>query len=280
MKVCVTGASGQTGSIVTRKLVERSKGFVAVVRSEHSKAKLLKGTPGLKPGDVLVCSSFCKDELVHAFQGCEQLVILTSAMPKLALSSLPGVIFSKLMGRKGVRPSFYFAEGQSPKEVDWLMQREQIDAAVAAGVKHVVLISSMGGTQPDHFLNTMGDGKILLWKRKAEVYLKESGMKYTIVHPGGLLPHPGPVKESSAGGLRELRVGVDDEFLESEERTIPREDLAEVTIQCLTTPEAVNTSWDLVSRKEGVGVTFTSLSKLLGAAESLQCDYSRPALPV
>ena len=49
-----------------------------------------------------------------------------------------------------------------PPKIDWLGQKVQIDAAKAAGVKQVVLISSMGGTDPNHFLNTMGDhGNIL-----------------------------------------------------------------------------------------------------------------------
>lgn len=46
-----------------------------------------------------------------------------------------------------------------------------IDAAKTAGVKHFVYVGSMGGTQPDNFLNTIGKqddgtgGDILLWKR-------------------------------------------------------------------------------------------------------------------
>ena len=48
-------------------------------------------------------------------------------------------------------------------------------------------------------------------------------------------------------------VAVDDHFLESETRVIPREDLAEVIVQALSAPEAVNTSWDLVSKNVGEG---------------------------
>ena len=33
----------------------------------------------------------------------------------------------------------------------------QIDAAKAAGVKRFVFVSSMGGTQPDNFLNSIGE---------------------------------------------------------------------------------------------------------------------------
>ena len=67
------------------------------------------------------------------------------------------------------------------RQVDWLGAKLQIDAAKAAGVKKFVFISSMGGTQPENFLNSIGKqadgsgGDILLWKRKAERYLVESG---------------------------------------------------------------------------------------------------------
>lgn len=57
------------------------------------------------------------------------------------------------------------------RQVDWLGAKALIDAAKAAGVKHFVYVGSMGGTQPDNFLNTIGKqedgtgGDILLWKR-------------------------------------------------------------------------------------------------------------------
>jgi hypothetical protein len=59
-------------------------------------------------------------------------------------------------------------------QVDYVGAKLQIDAAKAAGVKKFVFLSSMGGTQPDNFLNTIGKqpdgsgGDILVWKRKAE----------------------------------------------------------------------------------------------------------------
>jgi hypothetical protein len=46
-------------------------------------------------------------------------------------------------------------------QVDWLGQKVQIDAAKSAGVKQVVLVSSMGGTDPNHQLNSLGNGNIL-----------------------------------------------------------------------------------------------------------------------
>lgn len=73
-----------------------------------------------------------------------------------------------------------------PEQVDWVGQRSQIDLAAQHGVRQVVLVSSMGVTKPDHPLNRIGNGKILMWKRMAEEYLVNSGLAYTIIHPGAL----------------------------------------------------------------------------------------------
>ena len=37
-------------------------------------------------------------------------------------------------------------------------------AALSAGVRHVLLVSSMGTTQPDTFLDKLGDGHALFYK--------------------------------------------------------------------------------------------------------------------
>lgn len=59
---------------------------------------------------------------------------------------------------------------------------------VTFGPAQVVLISSMGGTDPENMLNKLvgeDGGQILQWKRRAEQYLIASGVNYTIIHPGG-----------------------------------------------------------------------------------------------
>jgi nucleoside-diphosphate-sugar epimerase len=50
----------------------------------------------------------------------------------------------------------------TPVQIDWLGQKAQIEAAKAAGIKKVVIVSSMGGTDRDNFLNTIGGGNILV----------------------------------------------------------------------------------------------------------------------
>lgn len=77
----------------------------------------------------------------------------------------------------------------APRFVDWEGARNVIDASVEAGIAHFVQVSSIGVTHRFHLLNlTFGD--VLRYKAMAEEYLRESGLTYTIVRPGGLRAGP------------------------------------------------------------------------------------------
>ncbi|HEY9658318.1 MAG TPA: SDR family oxidoreductase, partial [Allocoleopsis sp.] len=166
-------------------------------------------------------------------QGCQALIILSSAVPHMIPPSQPGE-----------RPTFEFEPGGMPEAIDYEGQRNQIDAAIAAGVEQIVLVGSMGGTQLNHPLNQLGQGNILVWKRRAEEYLINSGVDYTIIRAGGLLDQP--------GGVRELLVSKDDVFLTQAPNgippSIPRADVAEVAVQALREPGARNKAFDLISK--------------------------------
>ena len=232
-KILVTGATGRTGSLVFRKLAELNQEFTPVgfARNPDKVKEMFGTTEGFFFGDIT-----SKDSLQTALTGCFGLVILTSATPKIKEGTPPGE-----------RPEFYFPENGIPEIVDWIGQKNQIDAAKEAGVSHIVLVGSMGGTNENHPLNRLGDGKILIWKRKAEQYLIDSGIDYTIIHPGGLLDTP--------GGVRELLVGKNDELLTNPPggipTSIPRADVAEVVVQALREPTARNKSFDIISKPEG-----------------------------
>ncbi|MCL7040218.1 hypothetical protein MKW94_010642 [Papaver nudicaule] len=247
MTALVTGASGLTGAIAFKKLKERSDKFEVrgLVRSEASKQRL-GGGDGIYLGDVME-----KKSLEQAMQGTDALVILTSAVPKIVPGSFPGAdgkraedVFTESFDYSGPMPEFYYEEGQYPEQIDWIGQKNQIETAKACGVKHIVLVGSMGGTDPNHFLNHMGNGNILIWKRKAEQYLADSGIPYTIIRAGAL--------DNKAGG-RELLVGKDDELLNTENGSIARADVAEACIQALQIEECKFKAFDLGSKPEGVG---------------------------
>lgn len=231
-RVLVTGATGRTGFLTLQKLRQYPEEFMAIAfaRSETKFKELSGSTEGFRIGDITDLES-----LKSALIDVQALVILTSAVPMMKAPPQPGE-----------RPLFEFAPGGMPEAVDYWGQKNQIDAAIAAGVDHIVLVGSMGGTQINHPLNQLGQGNILIWKRKAEAYLIDSGVDYTVIRAGGLLDKP--------GGLRELLVGKDDVFLTNPPRgiptSIPRADVATVVVQALREPSARNKAFDLISKPE------------------------------
>jgi uncharacterized protein YbjT (DUF2867 family) len=231
-RVLVTGATGRTGSLALQKLRQHPEQFDAVgfARSEAKAKEQFGDVQGFFFGDINHPFT-----LKTALTGIQSLVILTSAVPLLKTPPQPGE-----------RPEFGFEPDGTPEEVDYIGQKHQIDAAISANVDHIVLVGSMGGTNANHPLNQLGNGNILVWKRKAEQYLIDSGADYTIIRAGGLLDQP--------GGVRELLVGKSDQFLAHPPNgiptSVPRADVAEVVVQALQEPNARNKAFDLISKPE------------------------------
>lgn len=118
------------------------------------------------------------------------------------------------------------AEGPNdPEQVDWIGTRYLIDAAKRIGVRHYVMISAASAGNPDSPLNERF-GNVLIWKGRAEDYLRESGLTYTIVRGPGLRDNPGgqkPIVLEQGGSGRRL---------------MEREDLATVTVATLNNKSA------------------------------------------
>lgn len=169
----MTGAGGRTGGFVAKKLLERKEtyDFVGFVRSEESADKLRDF--GAREDNIVVGDMLADNGaslLASACEGADRLVICTSAVPKIKPLSLIPVFLAKLFKKEGVRPKFTFKKGQMPEQIDWLGQKLQIDIAKEAGVGKCVLVGSMGGMDRNNFLNTIGDGNILVSKQKPEIY--------------------------------------------------------------------------------------------------------------
>ncbi|MEO1428008.1 MAG: SDR family oxidoreductase [Cyanobacteria bacterium J06633_8] len=86
--------------------------------------------------------------------------------------------------------------GGVPKDserADYLGNKNLIDAAVKAGIKKFILISSIGSGNsanaiPPQALETLKP--VLIEKEKAENHLIASGLTYTVIRPGGLKSEP------------------------------------------------------------------------------------------
>jgi uncharacterized protein YbjT (DUF2867 family) len=116
-----------------------------------------------------------------------------------------------------------------------------VDATVAVDCAAFVLESSIGvgSSEPGMpsvfrlFLNAFG---IVAAKERAEEHLRSSGVPYTIVRPGGLTDDP-PTGEVVVGEGGDTVSG-----------QIPRADVARLMVAALSSPDARNRTFEVVSR--------------------------------
>ena len=128
----------------------------------------------------------------NGLENLEAMIICTSAVPRIRKRSLAAMLVKAPWRALKGEPlmdvhsmQFAWKHGGHPELVDFQGQKAQIDLAKELGIPHVILVSAMGGTDPDNFLNSVGKwtnvksnekvghGDILMWKRKAEKYLVE-----------------------------------------------------------------------------------------------------------
>ncbi|GCF07075.1 SDR family oxidoreductase [Dictyobacter arantiisoli] len=201
--VLVLGANGETGKQVLTALQQKAIPTRALVRTA-AKAQTLPETEA----DIVI-GEVDSETLSHALAGV-----------------------SAVISTIGTRT---FTDLQAIKDTEYTAIVTAIDAAKEAGVKHFVLCSSMGTSNPESIPPLT---IILKIKARAEKYLQESGLGYTIVHPGGLRNEP--------GGQAIL---VAPHPLQGN-GMITRADVAEVLVQALLQPAARGKSVDIVERPE------------------------------
>ena len=123
-----------------------------------------------------------------------------------------------------------------PEAIDYGAVKSLATAAAAAKVKQIVLVSSIGVTDPNAPLNRMFDN-ILLWKFKGEEAVRAAGVPYTIVRPGGLT--------NDAGGQRRIKTTQGDP--RGAGGRIPRADVAAICVNALGRRDAERRTFEVVS---------------------------------
>ncbi len=195
MKVFVAGATGATGQRVIQVLCDRQIAVRALVRDLEKARLILPASVELVQGDVSSA-----DALAIALGDCDAIICAT-----------------------GAKPSF---DPTGPYQVDCLGTKNLVNAAKSRGVEKFVIVSSLCVSKLFHPLNLFW--LVLYWKQQGEDYLKNSGLTYTIVRPGGLKNDQtaGPLVMSKADTLFE--------------GSIPRQQVAEVCVEALFQPAAHN----------------------------------------
>jgi len=284
-KVLVTGASGKTGALVVKELLTRPDDFDVKVTVRSDKARDLLQSMGVSPDhihNINISGKECVPELTAALKDTHGLVICTSAVPEVnmlqtvtgGLGHLLGGLVKRNKEDTPFVPVATWKGGQTPEKVDYEGQVAQIDAAKASGsVQQVVVVSSAGGCDPNHFLNHIGQGDILNWKRKSEQHLVASGLDYTILHPNHLIDAPGEP--------RQIVLGVDDALQKVHWRQrlkMPRSDLARLCVASLLLKDegAGNRSVDCAAKLPGDGQPTKTIDDFRALFAGLKgtCDYS------
>lgn len=136
-KIIVSGASGNFGHAAASQLLERGAQVIALSRSTDRLADL-----AAKGADVRAADFDSPDGLVEAMEGAEKLLLISTTMV-----------------------------GQRPRQ-----HGNAIDAAKAAGVKHIVYTSIVDGGNPDHPAVEQHD------HYATEQLLRASGLAWTILY--------------------------------------------------------------------------------------------------
>ncbi len=205
--LAVTGASGKTGWRVVEEALGRGWQVRAILRPDS----LVPA--GLEGAELVRLQLSDTTALTAALTGCDALVIATGARPSVDLTG--------------------------PLKVDALAIRSQIEACRAAGLKRVVLVSSLCSGRWLHPLNLFG--LILVWKGVGERWLAASGLDWTVVRPGGL-------KETETGLEAEgIRFSGPDQ---QESDSIPRRLVARVCLDAVETPAAIGRIVEITSSPE------------------------------
>lgn len=209
--ILVAGATGRTGQIIVEELLNH--GF-----SPHA---LVRDIPGAK--------NILGEEVVY-HQG-DVRDIETLHEPLSAVNSVVSAIGAKIPVGKNC-----------PKHVDYEGVANLVRAASQNQVSRFILISSIAVTHPEHPLNCFG--KVLDWKSKGEDVLRQSGMEYAIIRPGGLT--------DTRGGKNTIHIDQGDRIM----GTISRADLASIILQVLIFPKPLRVTFEAIETDQKVTLNW------------------------
>jgi nucleoside-diphosphate-sugar epimerase len=252
--VVVAGATGQTGRRILEKLA--GKGSLSVIAGVRD---VNKATQTLNEASVTV-----RGAMVQKVPSVDTSAVTLAGLDveNDSVDSLAEVLkgAQALVIAVGFVPGNPFKMSAAANAVDNKGTVKLIDAAKAAGVSKVVMVSSIlsdagawGQRESAGFKITNAFGNVLDEKLVAEQYLRNSGLEWTIVRPGGLKAQP------PAGKLQVFP----ENTLNSGE--VSRDLVADVCIDALTDPDVKNKVVEII--EEG------TLSTVVDPAMML--DYKR-----
>ena len=203
-RIAIVGGHGKVALQLIPILVGRGKHVVPLARSEEQLLEL--AALGTHPRRLDIENSSAQD-FAAAFEGCDAVVFAAGGGPD-------GNIERK-------------------RTVDLEGSTKSIEGAKQAGISRFVQVSAIGVD------NAVPEDTEPVWKayveakRDADAALRESGLEWTIIRPGGLT-------DDAPTGLVTLAPEV-------ERSSVPRADVAHVIADILDQPTSVGHQWELIS---------------------------------
>jgi uncharacterized protein YbjT (DUF2867 family) len=213
----IAGATGGVGQLIVRELRENNEFIRILARSVQKAQDLLGEDLDIIEGDVTISES------------------LSPTMNDISI----------IICAIGSRPT----EGLMPEQIDYDGVRNLVDAAVSMEVPRFILVSSCRVTHPENPLNQFG--RVLDWKLKGEDYLRESGLQYTIVRPGGLT--------NELGGQHGIKIDQGDKI----SGMISRENVARILIHAANSTFTMNKTFEVIETMGTMPKNWDNLFKKL-----------------
>ena len=199
--VGVFGASGRTGTHIIDELLRRDVNIRAFSRRTKENAD----TDSL---NWVVADVTNKESLAEALKNVD--VIISAIGP---------------------------VDGDNSENVDYLGTINIVSAAKESGVQQIIYMSSIGAGGAENISTVMLNllaNKTMKWKALAEEEIRNSGIAFTIVRPGGLLGEP---------ATQGIQFSQGDNVL----GWIPRGDVAAVLVESIFKDGAKNKTFEVIN---------------------------------
>jgi len=225
MNLLIVGATGTLGRQVARRALDEGLNVRCLVRSPKQAAFLKEWGAQLIQGDL------CKPEsLPPALEGVTAIIDAATTRPTDSLSI---------------------------RQVDWEGKVAFIQAAMAAGVERYIFFSIMGAEKYSQV-------PLMEVKRCLELYLAESGLKYTILRPCGFFQ--GLIGQYAIPILENQSVWVMGEA--SPIAYMDTQDIAKFAIQALSRSETEQQTFELAGPRAWGPYEIIRLCERLSAREA------------
>jgi len=204
--IVVIGASGRTGRLVLEGLTKRDLRIRALSRDTAKASADIGGNYEWVQADVTQ-----PETLVMALQDSD-------------------IIISTIGAKPGKGPD-------GPESVVYKGVINLVDEAKRAGTRHIIYMSSIGAGGSQHFSTVFLNlfmNKTMKWKSLGEEYIRNSGIDFTIVRPGGLYGDP---------GTQGIKFDQGDKIIGA----IPRGDVASVLVESVYNPDAINKTFEIIN---------------------------------